>query len=87
MAMMPPGGSPTAPAPEQPAPAMDPQQAMAMLKQYGISDPQTAQKVKMALEALEAAGMLPEGPESEMGAEEEGAPPPANAKLAQMLAG
>ena len=63
-------------------PGMPPEQAMAMLKQYGINDPGTAQQVKMALEALEAAGMLPEGPENEP--EEGGA---MNAQMAQMLAG
>lgn len=65
------------------APTMPPEQAMAMLKQYGINDPNTAQQVKMALEALEAAGMLPEGPENEP--EDEGGA--MNAQMAQMLAG
>ena len=67
-------------------PGMPPEQAMAMLKQYGINDPGTAQQAKMALEALEAAGMLPEGPENEPeeGNDNSGA---MNAQMAQMLAG
>lgn len=80
---MPPGGSPTSPPMDAQGQGMPPEQAMQIMQKFGIGQQDVAM-VQAAIESLEAAGMIPEGPEP---AEDDQGPPQANSRLAQMLAG
>ena len=85
---MPPGGSPTA-MPTQgqdqgQGQTMPPEQAIQIMQKFGISQ-KDLPEIQAAMEALEAAGMIQEGPEDE-GQGQQGPPGgDANSRIAQML--
>ncbi len=71
-----PAGAPA----EQHAPTMPVEEAMAVLQQYGITDPAVMKKIDAALDSLEMAGILPPD-------EHEQAPAKPDAKLDGMISG
>lgn len=80
--------APTAPGPAQ-TPAMDPRQAMQILQQMGIS-PDMLPQLAAAVNALIAAGMIPDEDESMHAGQEEsaeGEADPYKAQIAKQLAG